>query len=158
MNDYKPWEFDAEIPTNEDACEEDWFNTLKTKYETRRAQILPKEDWQPLIDKWIEEYPDPDIWFTLHVRPDANIDLYRAALKAKHFVWHEVENRYADTPVYLETPLSGLNVDQGTLLDTVRDLENKDGVLYYRNIPAPVIDRLYEEVFEEHLVYPERFV
>lgn len=158
MDDYKPWEFDAEIWTDEDACEEDWFNTLKAKYKTARAQILPKDQWQPLIDKWLEEYPNPDAWFILHVKPDTNADLYRAALKAKGFTWQEVENKYYETPIYLETPLSGLDVDQGALLDVVGEMEDRDGVLYYRNVPAPVIDRLYEEVFEEHLVYPERFV
>lgn len=157
MSDYKPWEFDAEIPMDEDACGEDWFNQLRTKYRTYRAQILPEDQWQPLIDKWLEEYPDPNTWFKLHVKPDANADLYRAALKRKGFAFEEILNEYYDTPIYLETPLSGLNVDQGALLDVVGDMENRNGVLYYRNVPAPVIDLLYEEVFEEHLVYPERF-
>lgn len=157
LSDYLPWEFDAEVPMDEDAYGEDWFDTLRTKYKTRRAQILPEKEWQPLLDKWLEEYPDPDSWFVLHVKPDTNADLYRAALRAKGFFWSEVENQYYDTPIYLETPLNGLDVDQSAMLDTIRDMENRNGILYYRNVPAPVVDRLYEEVFEEHLVYPERF-
>ena len=157
MNDYKPWEFDAEVPMDEDMCEKDWFDTLRTKYKTQRTQLLPEDQWQPLIDKWLQEYPDPDTWFVLHVKPNANADLYRTALKRKGFTFREVENQYQETPIYLETPLSGLDVDQDVLLETIGDMENRNSILYYRNIPAPVIDLLYEEVFEEHLVYPERF-
>ena len=157
MSDYNPWEFDSEVPMDEDAYDKDWFDSLKTKYKSHRAQILSEDKWQPLIDKWLQEYPNPNTWFKLHVKPEADIDLYRAAMKEKGFTFTEVENKYQETPIYLETPLSGLDVDEEVLLDTIRDMENKDGVLYYRNIPAPVVDLLYEEVFEEHLVYPERF-
>ena len=157
LNDYKPWEFDTETSTEENQSEENWFNILKSKYKNYRAQILPENQWQPLIDEWLVNNSDPNLWFTLHIKPYTNADLYRAALKHKGFVFKEVENEYYDTPIYLETPLSGLNVDQGMLLDGVIDMENRNGVLYYRNIPAPVVDLLYEEVLEEHLVYPERF-
>ena len=157
LSNYLPWEFDAEVPMDEDAYGEDWFDTLRAKYKTHRAQILPEKEWQPLLDKWLKEYPDPDSWFVLHVRPDTNADLYRAALRVKGFSWSEVENLYYDTPIYLETPLNGLDVDQSAMLDTIRDMENRNGMLYYRNIPAPIVDRLCEEVFEERLVYPERF-
>lgn len=152
--DYKPWEFESEdVPE----FGNEWFNQLKEKYKTQRAAILPKNKWQPLIDKWLQDYPDPNMWFVLHVKKTENADLYRAALKRKGFTFREVDNKYYDTPIYLETPLNGLNVDQNDLLDVVSNMENRGGVLYYRNIPAPVIDLLYKEVFEEHLVYPERF-
>lgn len=157
LGDYKPWEFDAEIPMDEDEYDDSFFEKLRAKYKNTRAQLLPEDKWQPMIDQWLEEYPNPNTWFTLHIRDNADADIYRAALKAKGFTFSEVENSYYDTPIYLETPLSGLDVDQGALLDVVRDMENRNGVLYYRNIPAPVIDKLYEEIFEEHLVYPERF-
>ncbi len=157
MNDYLPWEFDAEIPMDEDTYESNWFDSLKVKYKNRRAEILPKEKWQPLIDEWLNNYSDPNTWFTHHIKPGVDADLYRAALKSREFAWHEIENQYRETPIYLETPLCGLDVDQNILIETVKDMENKNGILYYRNIPAPVIDLLYEEVFEERLAYPERF-
>lgn len=155
LSDYIPWEFNAE--PIEDAYEKDWFDQLRIKYKTKRAQILPRDQWQPLIEKWLIEYPDPDTWFKLHVKPGTDVELYRAAMKRKGFIFTEIQNKNCKTPVYLETPLSGLDVDQDAMLDTIRDLENRKGILYYRNIPAPVIDLLYEEVFEERLVYPERF-
>ena len=151
MNDYIPWEF------NEEQSEQNWFDQLRDKYKDRRAQILPKEQWQPLIETWRYEHPDPDYWFRLHVKPDANAGLYRKAMKRQGFAFTEVENKHYDTPIYLETPLSGLDADQYAMLEMIRDLENRNGILYYRNIPAPVVDLLYEEVFEERLVYPERF-
>lgn len=157
LSDYLPWEFFDEPTTNEHLLEDEWFNELKTKYKEHRAEILPKNKWQPLIDEWMQKHKNPNTWFVLHVKTNVNADLYRAALKSKGFVWKEVENKYCDTPIYLETPSSGLNVDQSAILQTVRDMENRDGMLYYRNIPAPVIDQLYKEVFEERLVYPERF-
>ena len=151
MSDYTPWEFE------EVEHSELFFETLREKYKTKRAQILPEEQWDPLIKEWLNSYPDPNTWFTLHVKSGVDADLYRAALKSREFTWHEVENQYHETPIYLETPVCGLDVDQSTLIETVKDMENKNGVLYYRNIPAPVVDLLYEEVFEERLAYPERF-
>ncbi len=151
LSDYIPWEFE------ENSCFEPSFEELKEKYKTHRAQILPQEQWGPLVDEWLKEHFDPDSWFILHVTPCANADLYRAALKQKGFAFKEINNKNCDTPIYLETPVAGLNVDQTSLIETVRDMENREGVLYYRNIPAPIVDLLYKEVFEERLVYPERF-
>lgn len=150
MSDCIPWEFEEESQIN-------WLEQLRIKYKNRRAEILPKDQWQPLIDLWMCDHPDPDSWFRLHVKPGVNADLYRKAMRRKGFMFTEVENKHHDTPIYLETPSSGLNVDQYAMLETIGDLENRNGVLYYRNIPAPVVDLLYEEVFEERLAYPERF-
>lgn len=151
VNAYIPWEF------KENDFEEDIFEKLKEKYKNRRACILPKNQWKPLIDKWLADYPNPNMWFVLHVKPATNADIYRAALKHKGFSFRETENVNYETPVYLETPVNGLIVDQNSLIETVSNMKNQNGVLYYRNIPAPVIDLLYKEVFEERLVYPERF-
>lgn len=151
MHDYIPWECEKIVD------EENLFDELKEKYKTKRACILPKNKWKPLIDQWIMNYPNPNMWFILHVNPSSDSEIYRAALRHKGFSFRETETANYDTPVYLETPVSGLVVDQTSLLETVRDMENRDGVLYYRNIPAPVVDLLFKEVFEERLVYPERF-
>ena len=150
MSAYVPWEFE------ENTFDENLFDQLKEKYKTQRAHILSRDKWQPLIDKWLYDYPNPDMWFILHVKPNVDAEIYRAALKQKGFTFRETDS-INDAPIYLETPLRGLIVDQSSLLETVRDMENRDGVLYYRNIPAPVVDLLYQEVFEERLVYPERF-
>ena len=152
MTDYLPWEFDV------NADQEEWFECLKRKYKSHRAQVLPKEYWQPLIEKWLKEHPDPDLWFVLHVNSETNVSIYETALTNKGFTFSKVINRFHNTPTYLETPLNGLNADQSSMLTTIKDMENRNGVLYYRNVPAPVVDLLYEEVFEERLVYPERFV
>ena len=151
MSDYVPWEFE------ENTYSEPSFEQLREKYKTHRAEILPKELWAPLIDEWICDNPDPNMWFVLHVNRSTNAEIYRAALRRNGFTFREIENTNYETPVYLETPVSGLNVDQSSLIETVRDMKNINGVLYYRNIPAPVIDLLYKEVFEERLAYPERF-
>ena len=148
---YIPWEFE------ENDYDENLFDKLKEKYKNQRAHILPKNQWQPLINKWLIDFPNPNMWFVLHVSPAINADIYRAALKHKGFSFRETDNINHDTPVYLETPVDGLIVDQNSLIEIVNDMENRDGVLYYRNIPAPVVDLLYRDVFEERLVYPERF-
>lgn len=151
MDDFAPWEFD-EDPTMQ------WFDQLKTKYKDHRAQILPEEQWQPLIDKWRQDNPDERFWFRLHVKKNESAALYEKAMKNKGFEYTKVENKHYETPIYLETPVAGLNVDQHEMLSAIKEMENRDGVLYYRNIPAPVVDLLYKEVFEERLVYPERFI
>lgn len=157
MMDFMKCELNSKPQTFENRSQKDWFNEIKKKYKHARAQILPKESWQPLIDEWLNKHSNPDEWFILHIRRGANADIYRAALKRKDFIWRETENRFYDTPIYLETPLCGLDVDEEVLLETIREMKNKSGVLYYRNVPAPIVDKLYKDVFEERLAYPERF-
>lgn len=151
LDDFTPWE-------SEEDFSDQWFEQLRIKYKDHRAQILPENLWQPLIDRWKQENPDARLWFKLHVRKNENAILYKKVMKSKGFEFTEIENKRYETPIYLETPVAGLNVDQTEMISTVKDMENRDGVLYYRNIPAPIIDLLYKEVFEERLVYPERFI
>lgn len=153
MEDYKPFEFEE----NNNVDDTNWFNTIKEKYRTCRAQILPTNQWEPFICEWIEKNPNKDEWFVLHVKTNTNPEIYEKALKTKGFPYSVVHNQYRSTPTYLETPLNGLSVDEHVMLDVIQDMTIHNNVLYYRNIPAPIVDRLYKDVFEERLAYPERF-
>ena len=120
---------------------------------TWRDYILewkPENEWQPLINKWQKENPNPANWFTLWVWPEdedkAQTETLKKFLADKNIQYTERIDYWGEYPAAIDSVvycIGDINITNAEAEFAKITVDNK--MVYYEGVPVALIGEYIDE-------------